>query len=226
LCTPDGVRSTPVEKVVALSGVSTDGDIIELVNTTQTTGRAITAAGWNDGDNYKAFLNGELKSSGTVTVDSNGEITGFSDTANIEISGSSLKVGGKTATVSAPYDNKYYTVGAASNATNESQIKKALSDANINPDFPEAVLAFSIKNAGQLYQGDYKDTSGDWEAIKTFAKRGDIACPDSVVTQTANKLNNAVSAWGYYKSGNYMVVFFITRSSAIATKVKTALDVL
>jgi len=106
--TPD--IPAPKSNVTALSGVTEDGEIIELVNTTQTSGRAgITATGWKDGDGYKAFLNGAVKSTGTVTVE-NGQITKFSDTneSNIKIDGDKLSVGGKSATVSAPADDEYY----------------------------------------------------------------------------------------------------------------------
>jgi len=217
---------TPASNVAAFTGVN-GSDIYEIVNTTAHQRSAVTADGWAVTNTYKVFKNGvELTASGgTVTAIDEEKIT-FSQIGNLILATGQVSIGGTSVTVSAPVADTYYCIGAQSQARSDSDITSTLLKYNVNPNNAEGVLWVSIAHASELYRNyPPDDASGNWDRIKTFAK--EQKCPDSVVTQTANKLNNAVSAWGYYKaSSGYMVVFFITRSSAVANRVKSAINVL
>jgi len=207
--TPPVGIPTPVRNVTALSGVTATNDIIEIVNTTVNQGRAIVATGWNNGDSYKAFVNGVEKSAGTVTV-SGGSITAFIKTSGLEITVTTnmITIDSKSAQMSATEDDMYYCIGASTPYKTSSQITSITSGKT-------AEGALNLALNGTLVTYGYAVRSGNWDAMKAFGKEN--RCPDSVVTSTANTLNKAVSGWGYYTdiSSGFITVFFITRSSAI-----------
>jgi len=206
---------TPNSNVTAFTGVS-GSDIIEIINTSVNGRAAFSTSGWTNGNSYSAFINGVPKSSGTATVPGDGTIQ-LGSWGTISAAGS-ITVEGKTFTVSSPEDNVYYAIGCTTITKNASDVIKETTGLTA-----EGVLVKAIQNPF-FFRSRYLDDVGDWGGMTAFAKEN--KCPNSEVTKAANTLNNAVSAWGYYKdpSSGYMVVFFITRSMAIRDAARLALQ--
>jgi len=245
--TPTPIPS-PKSAITALTGLTENGETIEIINTTANPGRvAITASGWNSGDSYKLFVNGVEKSAGTVTV-SDGQITAFNKTSGEAVeftSTTELKVGSTTykssSAYSAPPDDEYLIFIFNNPGSKEgSDFINSLAGMSADQAF-DAILKNNIEHTKE-WEKYKKDNPYDWGGFNTthpFVSfddtgtgyvRGEkwehlrglleqVPVPISVLAQTANPLNNAVSACVSYKnsSGN-MSMFVISRSRAMYYK--------
>ncbi|MDR1576160.1 MAG: hypothetical protein LBS37_09165 [Treponema sp.] len=203
--TQEGI-STP-EVIDGYYGVTNDGKTIKIVITSPGSTGAGKAIDWSKTNNYTAYVDGKVVSRGTVIASGGSIEFKQKDGGAVNITGDAITItdGGTTysGSVTAAKDY-YYCIGSTTTYT-ESQINSLFTGQT-----PEQIYNYCSTTGS--YNFDYPDVEeGNWEDMKAFGKQ--YGCPDSVVSDIAKKLNDTVSAWGYYHSAQYNsnIMFYIAR---------------